>query len=258
MSALYFLRSTRSYPFYPFSPPLPALPFNLSVFYFFFPVHLTRRQGGRRGEEEYFTRLILRGTGAITVAINDNVKTFYRDFSTLSRLTAQGKYREPRFEPHYLGVREFRTDIDTGEARRGEARKFPQRRNGFARCVYLSECICDISIGHDAARSFAISRVAAPPFHQSAQMIMTIKRLSLGGWASLLIQLEFVRVDFIFFLFFDNISRKMEVSSLISRARTNGKFLFKNNLAGRSWKFHVSLSLSFFLCREETIQTIFI
>lgn len=130
-------------------------------------------------------RNILRGTGAITVAINDNVKTFYRDFSTLSRLTAQGKYREPRFEPHYLGVREFRTDIDTGEARRGEARKFPQRRNGFARCVYLSECICDISIGHDAARSFAISRVAAPPFHQSAQMIMsarmTIKRLSLGG-----------------------------------------------------------------------------
>lgn len=185
VSALYFLRSTRSYPFYPFSLPLPALPFNLSVFYFFFPVHLTRRQGGRREEEEYFTRLILRGTGAITVAINDNVKTFYRDFSTLSRLTAQGKYREPRFEPHYLGVREFRTDIDTGEARRGEARKFPQRRNGFARCVYLSECICDISIGHDAARSFAISRVAAPPFHQSAQMIMsarmTIKRLSLGG-----------------------------------------------------------------------------
>lgn len=172
----------------PFILSLPPFPPSLLIFQsfiFFFPVHLTRRQGGRRGEEEYFTRLILRGTGAITVAINDNVKTFYRDFSTLSRLTAQGKYREPRFEPHYLGVREFRTDIDTGEARRGEARKFPQRRNGFARCVYLSECICDISIGHDAARSFAISRVAAPPFHQSAQMIMsarmTIKRLSLGG-----------------------------------------------------------------------------
>lgn len=56
-----------------------------------------------------------------------------------------------------------------------------------------------------------------------------------------------------FSFFFDNISRKMEVSSLISRARTNGKFLFKNNLAGRSWKFHVlsSLSLFFSLSRRD-------
>ena len=39
---------------------------------------------------------------------------------------------------------------------------------------------------------------------------------------------------FHFFFFFDNFSRKMKVSSLISCARTNGKFLFKNNLTGRS------------------------
>lgn len=92
------------------------------------------------GEEEYFTRLILRGTGAITVAINDNVETFYRDFSTLSRLTAHGKYREPRIRAALSGsVRQFRTILIP--ARRGEARKFPRPRNGFARCVYLREYI---------------------------------------------------------------------------------------------------------------------
>lgn len=237
VSALYFLRSTRSYPFYPFSPPLPALPFNLSVFYFFFPVHLTRRQGGRRGEEEYFTRLILRGTGAITVAINDNVKTFYRDFSTLSRLTAQGKYREPRFEPHYLGVREFRTDIDTGEARRGEE------------ISSTEEWICAVCVlkrvymrYFDRSRCRTIFRdlegggTAIPSKCANDNVSANDDKEVVSWWMSVTfnsIRIRACRFHF-FSFFFDNISRKMEVSSLISRARTNGKFLFKNNLAGRS------------------------
>ena len=129
------------------------------------------------GEEEYFTRLILRGTGAITVAINDNVETFYRDFSTLSRLTAHGKYREPRIRAALSGsVRQFRTILIP--ARRGGARKFPRPRNGFARCVYLREYIYiyiyiyiyDISIGH--AIDVAISRMVEL-FHQTVQMIIS-------------------------------------------------------------------------------------
>lgn len=226
-----------------------AIPFILSLspfppsllifqsFIFFFPVHLTRRQGGRRGEEEYFTRLILRGTGAITVAINDNVKTFYRDFSTLSRLTAQGKYREPRFEPHYLGVREFRTDIDTGEARRGEE------------ISSTEEWICAVCVlkrvymrYFDRSRCRTIFRdlegggTAIPSKCANDNVSANDDKEVVSWWMSVTfnsIRIRACRFHF-FSFFFDNISRKMEVSSLISRARTNGKFLFKNNLAGRS------------------------
>ena len=67
-------------------------------------------------------------------------------------------------------MRQFRTILIP--ARRGEARKFPRPRNGFARCVYLREYIYiyDISIGH--AIDVAISRMVEL-FHQTVQMIIS-------------------------------------------------------------------------------------
>lgn len=80
--------SSFNYPIHPFSPL--SISYSLSHF---FPFNLVFFPDPTRGQAN-----ILRdwycGTGTGTAATNDNVKTFCRDSSSLSRLTAGEKYRE--------------------------------------------------------------------------------------------------------------------------------------------------------------------